>query len=64
MEEEGSISSFRILPEGVRALSPLSGTPAVGFDTGTMRPLTWFEDQWDLEGCKKWTLLSHMHKLA
>ena len=22
------------------------------------------EDQWDLEGCKKWTLLSHMHKLA
>ena len=41
-------------PWGVRGLSHMVGTQALGSDTRKTSPLSWFGNQWDLqEGCKK-----------
>ena len=46
-EEEG-YHRLGDLPRGKHGSSHILGTPSLGFDTGKMSPLSWFENQWGL----------------
>ena len=52
-----------------RVLSHILGTPTLGYSSGKRNSLSWFENQWHLQGCKKprlcfWRVHAQTHLLS